>query len=296
MEDGSGVQSPQDLSREEQLEEMEAWFRTMYEDPAERTPYESREGGYIWIWGGPYDAGDVLYSQYGGTVPDDVIDELADKLSGECPEWAPTEQPGDYDEGLFEAISSNVAARQSLDSALAIIRSLMAVPVPTELATAYNRLLFANAIAALETYLSDTFINRVLGNRDLLQKYIDSDPKFKDRKVAYKDVLREAQRVEQEARAELLDLVWHNVGKVKPMYAQVLEVDLGDVGAIASAIQTRHDIVHRNGRTKDGASIEVTPEQIAELLDEITEVATRVEIKLDFGIDKLPLDDDNPDF
>jgi hypothetical protein len=98
------------LSREKQLEEMEAWFRSMYEDPAERTPYESREGGYIWIWGGPYDAATELIGQYGGIVPDDVINELVDKLSGECIEWAPTEQPGDYDEGLFEAISSNVAA------------------------------------------------------------------------------------------------------------------------------------------------------------------------------------------
>src|SRR5688572_21140591 len=100
--------------RDAQLETMEAWFRSMFEDPAQRTPYESREGGYIWIWGGPYDAADQLHSEFDGVVPDQVIDELADELSGECPEWAPTERPGDYDEGLFDAISSNVLARQSL--------------------------------------------------------------------------------------------------------------------------------------------------------------------------------------
>ena len=27
-----------------------------FEDPANETPYESSEGGYIYIWGGPYDA------------------------------------------------------------------------------------------------------------------------------------------------------------------------------------------------------------------------------------------------
>jgi len=43
--------------RDAQLETMEVWFRSMYEDPAERTPYESREGGYIevvWLfWTAP---------------------------------------------------------------------------------------------------------------------------------------------------------------------------------------------------------------------------------------------------
>lgn len=283
-------------SREEQLETMETWFRSMFEDPAERTPYESREGGYIWIWGGPYYASDELHAEFDGIVPDEVIEELAGKLSGEGIEWAPTERPGDYDEGLYEAISSNAVARKTLDGAVGTIRSLMSVPVPAELSPSYHRLLFANAIAALETYLSDTFINRVLSSRELLQKYLDSDPKFKERKVAYKDVLREAARLEQEARSELLHLVWHNIGKVKLLYAQVLEVDFGDLEAIGAAIQIRHDIVHRNGRTKDGSMIEMTCQQVSELLADITDLATRVEIKLDFGINEFPEDDENADF
>src|SRR5258708_7042069 len=33
-----------------------AWFDTNFEDPAESTPYETAEGGYQYIWGGPCDA------------------------------------------------------------------------------------------------------------------------------------------------------------------------------------------------------------------------------------------------
>jgi len=266
-------------AREQQLETMEAWFRTRYEDPAEHMPYESREGGYLWIWGGPYDAEDELRSEFEGTVPEDVIEELASTLSDECPEWAPIERLGDYDEGLYEAVSSNALARQTLNEALVPIRALLEVAVPSELELAYRRLLFANAIAAMETYLSDTIINRVFADRALLQKYLDSDPKFKEHKISYKDVLREAQRVEDEARKELLDVVWHNVGKVKPMYANVLGVDLGNMDVIGAAIQTRHDIVHRNGRRKDGTMIDVSPADIEGLLQDITMLSGRVEIK-----------------
>jgi len=35
-----------DLGRDTQIDVMVTWFGQHYEDPAERTPYESAEGGY----------------------------------------------------------------------------------------------------------------------------------------------------------------------------------------------------------------------------------------------------------
>ena len=60
IEDGSqfGVSrsSFRRASKARKRELMIEWFNQNFEDPAERTPYESAEGGYQWIWGGPYDA------------------------------------------------------------------------------------------------------------------------------------------------------------------------------------------------------------------------------------------------
>ena len=72
--------------RNKQLEVMSEWFLSCHEDPAERTPYESREGGYIWIWGGPYDPREELDKEFGSTVPKDVIDELVEQLGGDYAE------------------------------------------------------------------------------------------------------------------------------------------------------------------------------------------------------------------
>ena len=74
---------------------MEQWFRENFEDPVERTPYVSADGGYIWIWGGPYDAREELYKRFGDSVPEIVIEELASKLESECGEWGPTESADD---------------------------------------------------------------------------------------------------------------------------------------------------------------------------------------------------------
>ena len=38
--------------RDTQLDVMRQWFDANYEDPVENTPYETAEGGYIYIWGG----------------------------------------------------------------------------------------------------------------------------------------------------------------------------------------------------------------------------------------------------
>ena len=63
------------MPREEQLRYMIYWFREYFEDPANQTPYNSDEGGYLYIWGGPYDANDQIGGEFGGFVPDDVIEE-----------------------------------------------------------------------------------------------------------------------------------------------------------------------------------------------------------------------------
>ena len=80
----------QHLEREMQIEVMRAWFYQNFEDPAEKTPYVSAEGGYQWIWGGPYDASEVLSSEFGDHMPGEVIEEVVAEVQADgLYEWAP---------------------------------------------------------------------------------------------------------------------------------------------------------------------------------------------------------------
>src|SRR2546430_5076910 len=147
--------------RDTQLDVMETWFRQRFEDPAERTPYESAEGGYIWIYGGPYDAREELEAEFSEVVPDEVINELVDKLEGECWEWAPTSGPEDYDDYLVEDIARITDYYQNFSRAILDIEKLLQTKVNDIVANCFWRLLYVNVITALETYLSDAFINTV---------------------------------------------------------------------------------------------------------------------------------------
>ena len=69
---------------------LKTWFLERYEDPVDVCPFESAEGGYQFIWGGPYGVFEELYDTWGHLVPEDTLEEVADRLCQEydCYEWS----------------------------------------------------------------------------------------------------------------------------------------------------------------------------------------------------------------
>jgi hypothetical protein len=72
-------------------DQMIEWFLERYEDPAERTPYDSGEGGYQYAGNGPRDARDVLADKFPDATEAD-IDDAARTLEETATEWV--EKPG----------------------------------------------------------------------------------------------------------------------------------------------------------------------------------------------------------
>jgi hypothetical protein len=103
LEDGSqfGISAAAfaETDPDEQRELMIAWFHQNFEDPAQKPPYESAEGGYQWIWGGPYEARDELYSKFGDIVSESLIEEAVKEIESDgIVDWAPVHTGDDYDE------------------------------------------------------------------------------------------------------------------------------------------------------------------------------------------------------
>lgn len=79
------------LERREQIAYMIHWFHEMFEDPANETPYESREGGYQYIWGGPYDAREELFEEFSHIVPEEAIEDTISQVESDgIFYWAPS--------------------------------------------------------------------------------------------------------------------------------------------------------------------------------------------------------------
>lgn len=62
------------------------WFFENYKDPAEGVPFDTREGGYQYIGGGPYDAQDVLADKF-ARMPYEDVEEAVRQIEQGGHEW-----------------------------------------------------------------------------------------------------------------------------------------------------------------------------------------------------------------
>ena len=267
-------------TRDQQKEIMRVWFLENYEDPVMHTPYDSHEGGYIYMLGGPYDAHEEL-SFFGGYVPDEVIDELGDELSAECPEWAGIKEPNEYEEEYFNIILSDNKFFESFNDSINHVRAIILIEAARATKEHLLGLLYVSVITILETYLSDAFINTVVNDETRLRIFIERNPEFNKRTFKLSEIYVKYEGIKEEIKNYLLSQLWHNLGKVKPMYKSTLDVDFpADLDLIFKAIKIRHDLVHRNGKNKDGEQIIITQEQLEELIEQTVQFVQHIDAQL----------------
>lgn len=267
---------------EEAKNTMREWFFQHFEDPAESTPYESREGGYQWIWGGPYNALEELQSAFAGEYPDEIIEELAEELTSDCWEWAPV-QSEDYDDYYLDTdeLLRNKAEHKFTTHMDDVIR-LANVSPPPLLSNKYRQLLYANVIAAMEAYLTERFMQVVLTDDARLRIFVASTPEFREKKIPLATVFNVYDTIQDEAKTHLLGMIWHNITKVENMFVATLNFGFPKElkGPLILAVHNRHDIVHRNGFTKDGAEVEVTADSLFELIANASHLVAHIEAHL----------------
>ncbi len=78
------------LGREAQVQLIAQWFLSLYHDPSNETPYNGREGGFLYIHGGPYDAREQIEAEFSDYVDEDIIEAATDFVESDGTfEWAP---------------------------------------------------------------------------------------------------------------------------------------------------------------------------------------------------------------
>ena len=267
--DGITIETLAKASPEMQKAVMKQWFLENYENPVESTPYDSEEGGYVYVWGGPYYASEELQAEFSGIVPDHVIEELASDLNDESIEWSRVpeyEAPDDY---FVDATQSNVDPRRTAKDGLGKIQSLLGTKVATELELPMFRLLYFNVVTCLEAYLFDVFLNHVMSDEQLKRRLLKTSREFANRKVRVSDICERFENLDKELRDYLFSLLWHDLGRVKHLYEGVFQIKLPDISKLAKAVRNRHDIVHRNGKSKDGVETILTKENVEDLIREV---------------------------
>ena len=169
---------------------------------------------------------------------------------------------------LIETVKGNSKFYDTFIESVKNVEILMEISIPRDnLRKTQNKMLYLNVIIAMETYLSDALINTVVNNNELIKKLLSKTPDFKPRKFTSKELVLWLDDTKRAAMELLLDISYHNIWKVKSMYKNVLEIDFPeDMEDIQKAVMIRHDIVHRNGKTKEGVEIAIIKENIKQII------------------------------
>jgi hypothetical protein len=203
------------------------------------------------------------------------IDSLDDEKILETIEHVPED---DYYESRIESIKFEKDSFTILKKGLEEIRTLNEITIKgEETLNTQKRLLFAATITCLETYLSDRLINRVFAFPEEFERFVKSYLKFQSTKINLSDIYDTLKALETMVKRELLDIVFHNLGKVKKVYESTLQIKFPEISELSQLISIRHDIAHRNGKTKDGESVDVSAVKVKETIEKVLSFCEEIE-------------------
>lgn len=138
------------------------------------------------------------------------------------------------------------------------------------------RQLFAGTISSMEAFLFSTLISEVLSSDDNKRNFIEKYLPYRDKKVAFSSLFQQMESLDSIIRETLCSLSYNNLAKIKPLYKDVLDIDLGDISCLMKAVQIRHDIVHRAGKNKDGIPCSITKEDVITLVEQVSSLMFNV--------------------
>lgn len=241
----------------------------------------------------------VLYNYriaFSDRSPKEILDKI-EGLHGNSVDIAIEVLQGEYEQNWeddyeYDAISSNPGLSDNFDHEIENLQKLNEVNLKDdELNVILKRHIYIGVMGTMETFLSETFVKLVLANPVNLEKFVKSNPEFAYRKFDLKDVFEAYKNIEQTAKGVMLDTIYHNLPVVREMYRSTFEIAFPAIKELIQCVKVRHDLVHRNGKTKDGVAhvldsdtIDSTIATVKDLVAGIVaEIGAKDDLELDFS-------------
>lgn len=254
---------------------MRAWFLDRYCDPAHETPYNGREGGYLFIYGGPYDPAEVLPERFTGIVNEDLIQEVIDEMHDEVGnQWAPVRRGADeYDDDYGVDVKEQNEPFRQLCSRLEQSEEVLKLEGSESAKLLAQKLVFVSVITAFESFLWETIVYWVDHDDAIIKNIVTKIEAFRDKEMKLGEIFQKQSSLKDDIKGYLQHIVWHDWRKVRPLFSDGLEITIPSFKKFDAPLLKRHDIVHRSGLTKVGWPIAVNAAEIQALCEQVREFA-----------------------
>lgn len=280
-------------SEEDQATAMREWFTDRYCDPVHDTPYNGREGGYLYIHGGPYNPSEELNERFSGYIPQEIIDEVSAELENEVgDEWAPIryQRDHDYDDYFDIQIDARTEPKNNLVSRISSLHETL-IGINDQSNLIVLHMSYGMLISYFEAYLSETVIFWAKEDEKVLFRLATKE--FENKKYSLSDIFDDLEKFKETILNHLVsNVVWHRLDKLKSTIEYGLKISLPDISSIMTALKNRHDIAHRGGFSKDGEMLQLNMGDIQSLKSSILTFVEELETALSISLPVIIDDDD----
>ncbi|ANL70413.1 hypothetical protein AMC83_CH00375 [Rhizobium phaseoli] len=146
--------------------------------------------------------------------------------------------------------------------------------------TLLRKVLFQQYITLLEAFLGDTFTRIARKNPSAINETIKRLDAFKDSKVSYRELASKPHFLRDKVIDYFENLSWHDLSKANQICEAMLSVRLFNddeqEARLLAAVRVRHDLVHRNGKSRDGSAHNIDDESLQTLAVDVDNVARKV--------------------
>lgn len=141
----------------------------------------------------------------------------------------------------------------------------------------FLKMVDAFAVTAMEAYLSGTLIEKVKQNEKYLLNAAQKIEDIKDEKMTLYEVVKSPDQAQKRILEKLYEFMYHNLPKIKCIYETVFEIKIDcSLKDLMTIVRRRHDIVHRNGKNKDGVEIVLSAATVEQDIDVISSFVKKI--------------------
>lgn len=143
-----------------------------------------------------------------------------------------------------------------------------------------QRQIYSGIITCLEDYLSTTLIQNVLNNDEYFKNFVKTYPNIKKRRFNLNEIYEKLDDLREIVKMELIDVIYHDLPKIKLMYQETFKIDFPVITDLMQIIMNRHDLVHRNGKNKDGEKIDISNTDVLDAIDKVQQFVKVIDSKI----------------
>jgi hypothetical protein len=153
-------------------------------------------------------------------------------------------------------------------------------------------LAYAAAIGSLEAHLYEIASNSIKDHPSFARNLISSGVLFKDVTIPLRAIYGMYENLNKKILGHFQGMVWHRWHDVEEIFKNGMNIKIDLASKLESHTLKRHDITHRDGKSKDGEIVSISEIDLINLIETIMAIAADLNIKVQAEIMRVDDDDD----